>query len=129
MSFATSQTTYNFIPSSLASNSGNSVGTSSFEAGTLFSSSTAGYIVSIRFYKGSQSNSGTHVGSLWDTTTKQKLTSTTFTSETSTGWQQSDLTTPYLIQANTNYIVSVFMPNSKFSMVTNYYVNPITNGF
>jgi hypothetical protein len=60
------------------------------EVGVKFRADVDGYVTGIKFYKGT-GNSGTHVGSLWDTS-GAKLASATFTGETATGWQTVELT-------------------------------------
>ena len=74
------------------------------ELGVKFRSDTAGFIKGVRFYKGSQ-NTGTHVGSLWSASGTE-LASTTFTSETATGWQEATFPAPVAISANTTYVAS-----------------------
>ena len=65
----------------------------------------AGQIAAIRFWK-SSSESGTHVGHIWDS--KGTLLATvTFANETASGWQQQSLGTPLTVTANTEYLVSV----------------------
>lgn len=95
-------------PALLAANDSSAV-----EVGVKFRADSNGYITGIRFYKGS-GNTGTHVGHLW-TTGGNQLASVTFTSETATGWQQANFTTPVAITANTVYVASYFAPNGHYS--------------
>src|SRR6185437_4710844 len=74
---------------------------SALEVGMKFRSDVAGFITSVRFYKGS-GNTGTHVGHLWSST-GTNLGSVTFTNETASGWQQADFSSPVAISANTTY--------------------------
>ena len=67
---------------------------SGVELGVKFTSDVNGQITGIRFYKGT-GNTGTHVGNLW-TTSGTKLATVTFTSESSTGWQQANFADPGL---------------------------------
>jgi len=60
--------------------------------GVAFRSDVGGYIAGIRFYKNS-ANTGTHVGSLWGSS-ETLLATATFTSETSSGWQQVNFSQP-----------------------------------
>jgi hypothetical protein len=83
------------------------------EFGMKFTSSAAGQITKIRYYK-STSESGAHVGRLWSVSGSQ-LASANFLNETSTGWQEAILSTPYTINANTVYIVTVNSNISYFS--------------
>jgi hypothetical protein len=61
-------------------------------------------VTAIRFYKGSQ-NTGTHVGDLWSST-GTLLATVTFTGETSSGWQQANLSAAVPVTAGTVYVVS-----------------------
>ena len=74
--------------------------------GTKFNSDYAGYITSLRFYKGA-ANTGPHVGRLWNST-GTLLAEVAFTNETASGWQVQALPTPAAINANTTYVVSSF---------------------
>ena len=57
----------------------------SAELGMKFSRRLFGTITGVRFYKAS-TNTGTHVGSLWDANGNQ-LAQATFSNETASGWQ------------------------------------------
>jgi len=97
------------------------------ELGVKFSSSVAGYITGIRFYKGS-GNTGTHVGHVW-TSTGTLLASASFTSETASGWQQVNFSTPVAITAGTTYIASYFAPVGDYAVDRNYFASSgVTNG-
>lgn len=74
------------------------------EVGVKFEADVSGTIGGVRFYKGS-TNTGTHVGNLWDNN-GNLLATATFTNETASGWQQVDFATPVPIQANTPYVAS-----------------------
>ena len=65
------------------------------EVGLKFSSATSGEITGIRFYKGPQ-NTGTHVVDLWSATGTLLATATS-TSETASGWQQVNFSSPVKI--------------------------------
>jgi hypothetical protein len=69
------------------------------------SCSVAGTIIGLNFYK-SATNTGVHVGNLWDATGKINLGTVTFTNETASGWQTANFATPIAIAANTTYIIS-----------------------
>ncbi len=77
---------------------------SAVELGVRFSSDVSGTITGVRFYKGPQ-NTGTHTGELWSAS-GTKLATATFTSESTSGWQQVNFATPVSITANTTYIAS-----------------------
>jgi hypothetical protein len=86
-----------------------------------------GQVKGVRFYKGA-ANTGTHVGHLW-TLSGTQLGSVTFTSETSSGWQQALFATPISIQTGQIYVISCFMPKGHYSLDIAYF-NPggITSG-
>jgi hypothetical protein len=89
------------------------------ELGTKFSSDTNGTITGIRFYKAG-ANTGTHVANLWSSS-GQLLATAKFTSETASGWQQVNFSTPVAITANTTYVVSYFCPAGHYSDDLNYF--------
>ncbi|ARO23016.1 hypothetical protein CO659_21070 [Rhizobium sp. S9] len=96
-----------------------------WEVGMRFVSSNTGSIQAIRYYK-APSETGTHVGRIWSAT-GQQLASVTFTNETASGWQQQTLASPLVISAGTTYVVSV-NANSYYSLTSNGFANPISNG-
>jgi methionine-rich copper-binding protein CopC len=89
------------------------------ELGMKFTSDVAGYITSIRFYKGT-GNTGTHVGHLW-TATGTLLGSATFANETATGWQQVDFPSPIAINPGTTYVISYFAPAGHYAISGGYF--------
>jgi Domain of unknown function (DUF4082)/Bacterial Ig-like domain (group 3)/Bacterial Ig-like domain/Bacterial Ig domain len=93
----------------------------SIELGVKFQSSTNGYILGLRFYKG-PSNTGTHVGSLWSSN-GTLLAQATFTSESATGWQQVLFSTPVAIAANTTYVASYHTNTGYYSADDRYFAN------
>jgi len=74
------------------------------ELGMKFQSSVNGTISAIRFWK-DPSETGTHVGNIWDSTGHLRA-HVTFANETASGWQQAVIP-PLTISANTTYVVSV----------------------
>src|SRR5262249_25592400 len=94
--------------------------TGSVELGVKFRSVVAGFITGVRFYKGGTSNSGTHIGNLL-TSTGTRLATATFTSESSSGWQQVNFPTPVSITANTTYIASYFAPAGRYAADQRYF--------
>ncbi|HEU0119622.1 MAG TPA: DUF4082 domain-containing protein, partial [Bryobacteraceae bacterium] len=99
----------------------------SVELGLKFQSSIAGYVTGVRFYKGS-GNTGTHIGHLWSKTGSLLATST-FTGESSSGWQETLFPTPIAIKANTTYVVSYLAPRGRYAINTNYFAAAgTTNG-
>ena len=87
--------------------------TAAVEVGMKFRADVAGQITAIRFYKGS-ANTGTHVGHLWDAT-GTPLAIATFTSESASGWQQVNLTSPVTVAANNTYVASYYAPNGRYA--------------
>jgi hypothetical protein len=87
--------------------------TSSVELGVKFTSSAAGTVNGIRFYKAS-TNTGTHIGSLW-TAGGTLLASATFTNETASGWQLVTFSEPVPITVGTTYVAGYFAPNGHYS--------------
>jgi hypothetical protein len=99
---------------------------SPIELGMKFSSSVAGNVTGVRFYKG-VGNSGVHVGSLW-TVDGQRLASATFTSETASGWQQVNFATPVAIAPNVTYVVSYFAPQGGYAATSGFFTTAYTSG-
>ena len=96
------------------------------ELGVKFTSSQAGYITGVRFYK-STANTGRHVGNLW-TSSGTNLASAVFTSESSSGWQQVSFSSPVAVSANTTYVASYYAPNGHYSDTAGFFATSgITN--
>jgi hypothetical protein len=93
--------------------------TTSNELGVKFRADESGYIVGLRFYKGS-TNTGTHVGHLW-TRTGTLLGTATFTNETASGWQQVSFSAPIAVTAGTTYVASYYAPNGHYAADTSYF--------
>ncbi|MFI6562237.1 DUF4082 domain-containing protein [Streptomyces sp. NPDC050534] len=91
----------------------------SVELGTRFTSSAAGWITGVTFYKGT-GNTGTHTGSLWSDT-GTLLASGTFTNETASGWQTLTFATPVAVTADTPYVVSYHAPNGNYAVDGGYF--------
>jgi hypothetical protein len=89
------------------------------ELGVRFSSTTNGYITSIRFYKGA-TNTGTHTGSLWSSS-GQLLATGTFVNETASGWQTLVFSTPVAITAGVTYVASYHTNSGHYSVSRNYF--------
>lgn len=97
------------VPGTVNSGDGSSV-----NLGLRFSTTVAGEITGLRFYK-STANTGTHVGSLWSST-GSLMGSVTFTNETASGWQTANFASPIPVRANTQYIVSYLAPVGHYSV-------------
>ena len=94
---------------------------SAIEVGVKFRSDVDGYISGIRFYK-SSANNGTHIGHLWSRN-GTLLASATFSSETTTGWQQVMFPSAVPITAGTTYVASYFAPNGHHSVDLGYFAS------
>ncbi len=99
---------------------------SAIELGVRFQANANGYITGLRFYK-SAANTGTHTGSLWSSS-GQRLATATFTSETSSGWQQVTFSTPVAITAGTTYVVSYQTTSGHYAVNRNYFSSAFTSG-
>jgi hypothetical protein len=93
--------------------------------GLRFTSSQAGTITGIRYYKG-LGDGGAHVGSLWSST-GTLLASATFTQETASGWQTVTFNNPVSITAGTTYVAS-YRSSGHYASSANYFDEPVTNG-
>jgi YVTN family beta-propeller protein len=100
--------------------------TSSANLGVQFTPSANGWIAGIRFYKGS-ANTGTHIGELW-TASGTLLGQVTFTSESASGWQEADFSTPVAVTAGTTYVASYFDPNGNYAYTAGGLASAVTNG-
>ena len=93
--------------------------TAPVELGVKFQSQMGGYISGLRFYK-ALTNTGPHVGSLWDIN-GTLLAQATFANETPMGWQAVNFTTPVAINAGTVYIASYHTEVGQYSTNINYF--------
>jgi uncharacterized repeat protein (TIGR01451 family) len=93
------------------------------ELGLRFTTDVPGFVTALRFYK-DPSMSGTHIGHLWDPS-GNKLAEATY-SETSSGWQQVNLSTPVAITPNATYATSLFVPNGQY-IATTFWPYPSDN--
>jgi hypothetical protein len=99
---------------------------SAVELGVKFRSDRNGFITGLRFHKGS-TNTGTHIGNLWSAS-GSLLASATFTSESASGWQTVQFSSPVAITAKTTYIASYFAPNGHYSFDAGYFGTSLVNG-
>jgi hypothetical protein len=98
----------------------------SVNLGVKFKSDVGGTVNGIRFYKAA-TNTGTHVGTLWDAN-GNVLAQVTFTGETASGWQQASFSTPVRIQPNTTYVASYLAPSGHYSVNGPNLAEGINNG-
>ena len=95
------------------------------EVGVKFTSSTAGQITALKFYR-SPGDTGSDLLDLW-TATGTKLASATFTNTTASGWQTVPLATPVNINANTTYIAS-YHTTGLYVATDNFFTTAVTSG-
>jgi Domain of unknown function (DUF4082)/Bacterial Ig-like domain/Bacterial Ig domain len=100
--------------------------TNPVNVGVQFTSSQSGWISGIRFYKGAN-NTGTHVGSLWNSS-GDLLGQVTFSGESAAGWQEADFSTPVAITAGQTYTASYFAPDGGYAADANGLASPVVNG-
>ncbi|MCG6984306.1 MAG: DUF4082 domain-containing protein, partial [Thiocapsa sp.] len=100
--------------------------TSAVELGVKFQSDVDGLVTGLRFYKSTQ-NTGTHVGSLWDSG-GQLLAQATFVNESASGWQEVSFDAPVAIQAGLTYVASYFAPVGRYSVDEDYFDSAYANG-
>src|SRR5829696_5880713 len=112
-------------PSSATPTSPSDADSAAVELGVKFQSDVDGTVTGIRFYKGS-GNTGTHVGHLWSRTGTM-LASATFSSETSTGWQQVLFPSPVAITAGTTYVASYYAPAGHYAGDNNGLASSVDN--
>ncbi|KMO39114.1 Mo-co oxidoreductase dimerization domain protein [Methylobacterium variabile] len=122
----TAPTAQTLFPGSAKPKVVNTADTDPVELGVRFQSSTAGTVTGIRFYKGSQ-DMGTHTGTLWSST-GQKLATTTFTNETTDGWQTATFSNPVSISPGTLYTASYHSDRGHYSSDVGYFDTALTSG-
>lgn len=87
---------------------------SSVELGLRFTAASEGYVTGVRYYK-SSANTGTHTGTLWSLNGTE-LATTTFTNESSTGWQTALFSEPVEAHAGDEFVVSYYAPTGHYSV-------------
>jgi hypothetical protein len=100
--------------------------TSAVNLGLKFQASASGFITGIRFYKETD-NTGTHAGSLWSST-GTLLATGTFTSESASGWQELDFSSPVPVTAGTTYVASYHTDAGHYAITGNGLASAVTNG-
>jgi hypothetical protein len=100
--------------------------TSAVELGVQFQAATSGTISGVRFYKETD-NTGTHTGTLWSAS-GAVLATGTFTSESASGWQELDFTTPVAVTAGTTYVASYHTSTGHYALTQNALGTAVTNG-
>ena len=121
----TSNTTASlFSASSTPANTGFNDG-SPLELGMKFTSSAAGQITALKFYR-SPGDTGPDILDLW-TTTGAKLASANFTNTSASGWQTVTLAAPVSIAADTTYIAS-YHTSGAYVATGNFFTNALASG-
>jgi VCBS repeat-containing protein len=95
------------------------------EVGVKFTSSVAGAITALRFYR-SAADTGPDVLDLWSTT-GVNLATVTFNNTTASGWQTVALSTPVNITANTTYIAS-YHTTGAYVATNNFFTTAVSSG-
>jgi VCBS repeat-containing protein len=95
------------------------------EIGVKFTSSVAGQVTAIKFYRSANDN-GQNVVDLWSST-GTKLATATYSGTTGSGWQTVNLTTPITIAANTTYIAS-YHTTGAYVATSGFFTNGVSSG-
>ncbi|MEO5853118.1 MAG: DUF4082 domain-containing protein, partial [Nocardioides sp.] len=98
-----------------------STNTRAIEVGTHFTTSVAGSLTAIRFYKNSL-DTGTHTVAVWRPN-GTRLARVTVTGESASGWQVMTLPTAIALTAGQTVIVSYTSPTGRVSQTTNYFTS------
>lgn len=97
------------------------------EPGVKFTSTVAGYILGVRFYKTAE-NTGQHIGEIYQAS-GIRIASQAFTNETGSGWQTVLFSTPIPVSAQTTYVAAYFSANGNYLETNNFFKNgPLVNG-
>ncbi|MFH8251590.1 DUF4082 domain-containing protein [Microbacterium sp. B2969] len=99
---------------------------SSVELGFSFTTTVAGEVRGVRFYKG-QLNTGQHTGTLWGPS-GQVLAQVVFQGESASGWQRATFSTPVHITPGTSYTISYLAPNGGYSYTSGAFAQAVTSG-
>jgi hypothetical protein len=98
---------------------------SPLEVGMKFTSSVAGQITALKFYR-SAGDTGADVLNLW-TLSGTRLATATFTNTSASGWQTVSLPSAVSIAANTTYVAS-YHTTGAYVATNNYFTSAVTNG-
>ncbi|WP_309620764.1 DUF4082 domain-containing protein [Salinibacterium sp.] len=98
----------------------------SVQVGTRFSTSVAGRVTTIRFYKG-PTNTGAHTGYLWSATGTQ-LATVSFSGESASGWQQATLSAPVTLEPGLEYRVGLLSTTGMYAVDLNGLATATTSG-
>jgi hypothetical protein len=90
-----------------------------------FQADRSGVISGIRFYKGA-GNNGPHTVSLW-AADGTSLATATSSSETASGWQEVDFSSPVAITANATYVASYHASSGRYADDASYFAVGVDN--
>ncbi|NVM94382.1 DUF4082 domain-containing protein [Arthrobacter wenxiniae] len=119
-------TSYSLFGSLVPQTPSNTGDTAPIELGVAFTTSTAGTVTAIRFYKG-PGNTGVHTGSIWSSA-GVRLATVQFSNETAGGWQSATLATPLALAAGSTYTVSYYAPNGAYASTSAFFVGDFVKG-
>ncbi len=94
----------------------------SVTVGVKFTTSIDTPVTGIRFYKAS-TNTGTHVGSLWNAA-GALLAQGTFANESASGWQTLTFSAPVEISPGTTYVAGYYAPNGHYAGTPSWFYPP-----
>ncbi len=96
------------------------------QLGVRFTTSSAGTVTGIRYYRG-PTDTGAHQGSLWSGT-GVLLASGTLAPSTTAGWQDLYFTTPVAVQAGVEYRASYYATAGSYAIDLNGLAASVTSG-
>ena len=91
-----------------------------------FTTSVAGTVSAIKFYKGTQ-DTGVHTGSLWSST-GTRLATVTFANETASGWQTATFSSPVALTVGATYTASYHTNAGRYSNTGNFFTAAAASG-
>ncbi|MCG2802845.1 MAG: DUF4082 domain-containing protein, partial [Cellulomonas sp.] len=96
------------------------------QVGLRFTTSAAGQVTAIRFYKGA-ANTGTHTVKLWDGS-QALLASAASTAESASGWQTVPLASPVTLAAGQTYTAAYYSSTGHYAVESNGLSTALTAG-
>lgn len=105
----------------------NASDTMDVELGLRFSTSQAGKVAGVTFYKATGDTRTSHDVTLWDANGLAIATATT-TVETASGWQVATFATPVSVQAGATYTVSYRSLGGQYAYTSGGLTSSVTNG-
>lgn len=93
--------------------------------GTAFTTDQPGLVTALEFYR-APGNSGPHTGALF-TSDGTSLATVEFPSDSASGWQQADLSTPIRLKPGEEYIVA-YSTSGPYSVTAGHWSQPRTSG-